>query len=204
MKKVLLVIMLLCVALSIIAMLSPNAYIVASCIPPREGEDWRIPYSYFNIELAGDIFWIEDVLGLGIKLLALVCNSLLVFQLIFRKFNMKSLVFLGVGLFASVLSIPTSTADGYPNCFPFISAIAAVCVVVLLLFHFFSGKLTKLMCFVILFGAFASVFSLFMSHLLTTFGVLITGSYLITILLYIIYIRYQKVLDKAGEIKCDV
>ena len=198
MKKVLLAIMLLCVLLSIVAMLSPNAYIVASCIPPREGEDWRIPYSYFNIELAGNIFWIEDVLGLGIRFLALICNSLFAFQWIFKKLSIKSYIFLGVGLFASILSFPTSTADGYPNCFPFISAIMAVFIVGLLLFHIFSGKLVKSICYVILIGVFASIFSLIMSHLLTIYGVIIAGLHLLTIILYSMYMRRPTLL-KAGE-----
>jgi len=187
MKKALWAGMLLCILLSIIVMLTPNAYIVASCVPPFEDNDWKIPYSYFEIELAGDIDWVEDVLVLGIRFLALICNSLLAFQLVFKKLSRKSFIFLGVGLITSLLSTGTSTADGYPNCFPFISAITAICVVGLLLFHFFSGKLVKAICFALLFGAFASVFSLFMSHLPTISGIIITGSYLLAVLLYNLY-----------------
>ena len=191
MKKVLLAGMLLCILLSIAAMLMPDAYIVASCEPPPAGFDYKIPYSYFEIGLTGasdiwwgDFFWVDDVLLFGIRLLALICNSMLAFQLVFKSLNKKSFIFLGVGLITSVLSTGTSTADGYPNHFPFISAITAVCVVGLLLFHFFSGKLEKHICFALLFGAFASVFSLFMSHLLTIPGVIITGTYLIAIFLF--------------------
>jgi len=199
MKKALWAGMLLCMLLSIIAMLTPDAYIVASCVPPLEGYDWKIPYSYFEIELAGDIYWFEDVLVLGIRFVALLCNSFFALQLIHKQLGKKSFIIVGVGLIASVLSTGTSTADGYPNCFPFISAIAAVCVVGFLLFHFISGKLEKLICFMLLFGAFASVFSLVMSHLLTISGVIITCSYLLAILLFVILVRYQKPPTKEYE-----
>jgi len=43
---------------------------------------WKIPYSYFEIELAGDIYWFEDVLVLGIRFLALLCNSFFALQLL--------------------------------------------------------------------------------------------------------------------------
>jgi hypothetical protein len=180
-------------------MLTPNAYIVASCEHPPEG-DWKIPYSYFEIELAGYFYWVEDVLTLGIRLLALVCSSLFFLQLITRKLSKKSYIVLSVGLITSVLSTGTSTADGYPNSFPFICAITAICVVVLLLFHFFSGKLVKLICYMLLFGAFASIFSLFMSHLLTISGVITTGSYILAILLYYFYTLPPKPLAKEDEV----
>ena len=191
MKKLLLAAMLSCMLLSIIAMLFPNAYIVASCVAPLEG-DWRIPYSYFEISLAGKIYWVEDVLGLCIRVLALICNSIFVFRLIFKKLNIIPFIFFGLGLLTSLLSLGTSTADGFPNQFPFITAITAVCIFGLLVFHLFSGKLAKFVCFMILIGVFASAFSLIMSHLLTIAGVIITGLYLLTIIFYIIYIRYPK------------
>jgi len=198
MKKALLAGMLLCMLLSITAMLAPNAYIVASCIPPLEGSDWKIPYSYFEIGLTGaqdirwgDFIWVEDMLVLGIRLLALICNSILAFQLVYKLLNKKSFIFIVIGLILSMLSIGTSTADGYPNSFPFITAITAICVVGLLLFHFITGKLSKHICFALLFGAFASLFSLFMSHLLTIFGIIITGIYLIAIFLFNLYARLK-------------
>ena len=204
MKKLLLSAMLLCVLLSIIIMLSPSAYIVASCEPPPFGEDWKIPYSYFDTGLAGEFFWFDDVLVLGVNIVALVCISFFVVQLIFKKMKIISFIFLGVGLFTSVLSLPTSTADGYPNSFPFISAVAALCVVGLLLFHFFSGKLAKIICFVISVGAVASAFSLFMSHLITIQGVAITSLLFLTIALYFIFTRHSKPLNRASSDLLDM
>lgn len=186
--------MLFCMLLSIIVMLSPNAYITESCVEfdTLEGVwrgDWTKPYSYFNIELTGDIFIYQEVLGLPIRVLALICNSIFVFRLIFKKLNIIPFIFLGLGLFLSMLSLHTSRS---PNQFPFITAIMAVCIVGLLLFHILSGKLAKFTCFVILIGVFAAAFSLIMSHLLTIEGVIITGLYLFTIIFYVIYIRYLK------------
>jgi len=189
--------------LSIVTMLSPDAYIVSSCVPPPEDDDGKFPYSYLDTGLIDiDIFRVDDILRLFIGVMALACNSLVVYQLVFNKQSKKTLIFAGIGLLALVIIItaPTSTAEGYPNSFPFITAIAAFFASGLLLLQLFFRRIVKVTCFAIAIGALSSFPSMIKSSLITLHGVIISSLYLFSILLFYFNVKHSNSRTKAGEV----
>jgi len=64
---------------SFITMLFPDAYIVADCIPPLPGGDWRIPHSFFDTSLTGvESSWLSKIFDQYYCFIAISCSSMFV------------------------------------------------------------------------------------------------------------------------------
>ena len=174
-------------------MLSPNAYTVASCIPPFEGEDWPLYlYSYFDPELIEtELLWFYGILSIAFMTVPLLLIPLLTFQLVYRKPSTGSFLAIGVGLLVYIAELTkvTSTADGYPNSYPFVTAIAAVCATGLLLLQPLLKQLARPAWFAIMVGLLTSVPSLTKAFAVSTPGLAITGLLLAAAILFSIYLK---------------
>lgn len=197
-RKVLWAAVLVCLVLAIAIMSSPNAYEVSWCLPLPGGGGRGQSFSYFNIELIGlDFYWNSEVLLALFSLVGLVCSSVLVFRLVYRKLDKASLILAIVGLptYALVLTAGQSTNEGYPNSWPFITSIVAVCATLLLLLQLIFGKLLRPTCFAIATAFLASVPSLVKSSPTTHHGFVITGLLLMAILFYYFHQRQSTYSD---------
>jgi len=182
-----------CVLASIGIMALPNGYGVKWCYPDP---NWTDTFSYFDTYLLKNLFakgfFVDLLFVIIIIITPFTCNTIILYQLTFKKFTTLSVVVLVIGLFASfLLIIQGSTTVGHPNMTPLIAVIAAISCGILLLLQLFIKKLTKPAFVVISIGLIASVFSLVKSFWVTIPGLIIAGLLLIAFICQFLYLRPQ-------------
>ena len=197
-RKTLWIIALVSLLLSIFVMLLPDAYVVKWCFPPpSDPSRWTDTFSYFDTSLLSDFFdSYEDIIFVPFAIVAaLACNAIFLFRLVFKKLSKTAFIFLGVGLLTSLITVASArfaTVEGYPNCLPFISAIAAILSGGLLLLLPLFNKAEKLAFVAMTVGLVAAIFSALMSHLITIPGLAIAGLFLLALALYSVYLKRPK------------